>query len=141
MRAGMLGIVAAVVAGAMACSGGAPARKTEGKPRYFEMRMYTANPGKMEALQKRFRDHANRLLTRHGMEILGHWTVESGEGAGNTYVFILAYPSKEAREASWKAFMADPEWMKAKEESEKAGVLVGKVVQTFMVPLEYSAIQ
>jgi hypothetical protein len=138
MRAIIPAIVAVLAAG---CAAGAPARNAAGKPRYFEMRAYTANPGKMEALHQRFRDHANRLLARHGMEVLGHWTVESGEGAGTTLIFILAYPSKEARERAWESFKADPDWQKAKAESEKDGVLVGKVVQTFMVPTDYSRIQ
>jgi len=142
MRARMLAVVAAVLAGTAACAGGAPQGKSaSGKPRYFEMRTYTANPGKMEALHQRFRDHANRLLARHGVQVLGHWTVAKGEGEGTTLIFILAYPGPEAREASWKAFAEDPEWKKAKAESEKDGVLVGKVVQTFMNPTDYSPIQ
>jgi hypothetical protein len=140
MRArNMLAVVAVLAAG---CAARTPAAKTEaGKPRYYEMRTYTANAGKMEALHQRFRDHANRLLAKHGMEVVGHWTVESGEGAGTTMVFILAYPSKEAREKAWEAFKADPEWQKVKADSEKDGALVGKVVQTFMVPTDYSRLQ
>lgn len=140
MRArSMLAVLAALASG---CAAGAPAAgKGPAAPRFYEMRVYTANPGKMEALHQRFRDHANRLLAKHGMEVVGHWTVESGEGAGTTMVFILAYPSKEAREKAWEAFKADPEWQKAKADSERDGALVGKVVQTFMVPTDYSKLQ
>src|SRR6187401_62673 len=35
--------------------------------RVFELRTYTAPPGKLEALQTRFRDHTTRLFTKHGM--------------------------------------------------------------------------
>lgn len=133
--------MAVFLAGMTACAGPGPAGREKGAPRYFELRAYTANEGKMEALHRRFRDHTNRLLARHGVEVLGHWTVVSGEGAGRTLIFLLAYPSPEAREASWKAFLEDPEWKRAKAESEKDGVLVGKVVQTFMIPTDYSPIQ
>lgn len=108
------------------------------KTRYFEMRTYTANPGKMEALHARFRDHTNRLFTKHSIEMVGYWNPVAPE---NTLVFVLAYPSKEAREASWKAFGGDPEWVKAKAESEKDGPLVSKAVSVFMLPTDYSPLK
>ena len=42
--------------------------------RYFEMRTYHAAPGKIDALNARFRDHTNALFKKHGMEIIGFWT-------------------------------------------------------------------
>jgi len=111
------------------------------KQRFFEMREYYANPGKMDALHKRFKDHTNKLFTKHGMELVGYWVVASGEQAGQKLVFVLAYPSKEAREKSWDAFQKDADWVKAKADSEKDGPLVAKAVQTFMTPTDYSPIK
>lgn len=108
------------------------------KPRVFEMRTYVAHPGKMEALHARFRDYALRLFAKHGMEMVGFWTPTEGADADRTLVYILAYPSREAREASWAAFKADPEWVKAKAESEKDGALVQKSTAVFMNPTDYS---
>src|SRR5437868_8631585 len=85
--------------------------------RYFEMRTYTAAPGKLEALHARFRDHTNKLFIKHGIELVGYWTPADGEKKDNTLIYILAYPSKEAREKSWKEFQDDPEWKTAKEAS------------------------
>jgi hypothetical protein len=56
-------------------------------------------------------------------------------------VYILAYPSKEAREKSWKAFVDDPDWKAAKEASEKDGKLVDKVDQVFLNPTDYSPLK
>ena len=109
--------------------------------RVFEIRTYTTEPGKLDALHARFRDHTNRLFTKHGIEMVGYWTVNSGEGAGKTLVFVLAYPSKEEHAKRWKAFAEDAEWKKAKEESEKGGALVGKVVNVFMDPTDYSPVK
>src|SRR5690242_9693291 len=73
--------------------------------RFFEMRTYTAAAGKFEALHSRFRDHTNKLFRKHGMTLVGYWVpADKEKGAENTLVYILAYPSREAREASWKAF-------------------------------------
>jgi hypothetical protein len=41
------------------------------KTRYFEMRTYIANPGKLDALNARFRDHTCKLFAKHGMECIG----------------------------------------------------------------------
>lgn len=111
---------------------------TAKKDRYFEMRTYHANAGKMDALNARFRDHTNRLFQRHGIDLVGYWQPVDQR---DTLVYILAYPSKEARDASWKAFQDDPEWKKAKADSERDGVLVAKVDQVFMTPTDYSPIR
>src|SRR5882672_8633671 len=105
------------------------------------MLTYFASPGKIQALHSRFRDHTCKLFEKHGMTNVGYWQQTSGDNAENILVYILAYPSKEAREASWKAFGADPDWVKAKAESEKDGVLVGKVISTFLKGTDYSAIK
>lgn len=122
-----------------ACGGTAAAQ--DRKERFFELREYWANPGKMDALNARFRNHTNKLFVKHGMELVGYWMVAAGDDAGKKLVYVLAYPSKEAREASWKAFAADPDWKQAKAESEKDGVLVAKVVSTFLTPTDYSPIK
>src|SRR2546425_13431 len=98
----------------------------EKKERVFELRTYTAAEGKLDALNARFRDHTNKLFVKHGMELIGYWTPADGEKSRNTLIYILAYPSKEAREQSWKDFRNDPDWKKAQAESEKDGPLLIK---------------
>lgn len=134
-------LVIALVASALAVSVASSQEKAGGKMRYFEMRTYIAAPGKIEALQARFRDHTTKLFVKHGMENIGYWTPTAGENADRTLVYILAYPSKEARDASWKAFLADPDWNKAKADSEKEGKLVEKVISQFLAPTDYSPIK
>jgi hypothetical protein len=105
--------------------------------RVFEMRTYYAAPGKLEALHARFRDHTAKLFTRHGMENIGYF-VPLGDNPENKLVYFLAYPTREARDKSWAAFLADPAWVKAKAESEKGGKLVEKVEQRFLAVTDYS---
>ena len=134
-------ILAAVVGVGLVGVGYAAGANMERADRFFEMRTYYTNPGKMPALHARFKDHTTKLFEKHGMTNIGYWSPSTGENAENTLVYILAYPSKEAREKSWKAFGDDPDWKKAKADSEKDGVLVSKVVSVFMSPAEYSAIK
>src|SRR5262249_54715867 len=82
------------------------------KQRVFEMRTYYANPGKLQALHARFRDHTNGLFKKHGMDIIGYWVPNKQKEGEEKLIYILAYPSKEAADKSWKAFREDPEWKK-----------------------------
>jgi hypothetical protein len=106
--------------------------------RLFEMRTYTTHPGRLDALNKRFREHTNKLFVKHGMDLVGYWTPQDRP---DTLVYILAYPNREAREASWKAFQADPDWQAAREASEKDGKIVAKVESVFLNPTDYSPIK
>jgi hypothetical protein len=93
-----------------------------GAPRVFELRTYTATPNNLPILLKRFRDHTLTLFTKHGMTNLFYWTLLPGQsGSDNTLVYMLAHPSKEAGDEEFKTFRADPEWVAAKDASEKEG--------------------
>jgi hypothetical protein len=116
--------------------------RAEDKPdRLFEMRTYTANDGKFADLHKRFREHTNKLFVKHGMELVGYWVPADGPESENTLVYILAYPDKDAREKSWKEFMADPEWQAVYKKSHENGPLVKKVESKFLKPTDYSPIK
>ncbi len=104
--------------------------------RCFELRVYTASPGKLDALHARFRDHTVALFEKHGMTNISYFTPVPNPD--NKLVYLLAYPSKEAREESWKQFQADPDWVKAKTESELQGKLVAAVEQRFLQPTDFS---
>src|SRR5437667_83054 len=104
--------------------------------RVFEMRTYYAAPGKMDALHARFRNHTNKLFVKHGMTLIGFWSPTDAEQAKQKMIYILAYPSKEAADKSWKAFREDPDWIAAKTASEKDGKLVDKVESVFLNPTD-----
>ena len=143
MKYGKIGFVAAslfvaawVANAAQVVEGG---KKVE--TRVFEMRTYYAHPGKMAALHARFRDHTNKLFVKHGMTLIGYWSPIDAKEAEEKMVYILAYPSKKAADKSWNDFRTDPEWIIAKNASEKDGVLVKKVDSVFLNPTDYSPIK
>jgi hypothetical protein len=70
----------------------------------YEIRTYYAFPGKLEDLHSRFRNHTLKLFRKHGMEVVGFWgPTDKEKGSENTLVYILAYPSREARERPKRA--------------------------------------
>src|SRR5215472_10742131 len=110
--------------------------------RVFELRTYTTAPGKMDALNARFRNHTNRLFEKHGMTIIGFWMPTKQKEGEEKLIYILAYPSKEAADKSWKAFRDDPEWKKVVAESEKDGKLLAKPPESvYMNPTDYSPLK
>ncbi len=106
--------------------------------RVFELRTYYAAPGKMDALNARFRDHTCRLFKKHGMTVVGFWTPTNPDEAQRKLIYLLAHASKDAADKSWKAFRDDPDWTAVKTASEKDGKLVEKIEQVFLNPTDYS---
>jgi len=109
--------------------------------RVYELRTYTCYDGKLEALKARFRDHTIALFKRHGMESIGYWVPQDPEKSKNTLIYILAHPSLEAAQKNWEAFRADPEWVKARADSETAGPIVQKTESVYMNPTEFSVLK
>lgn len=131
--------VAALVAGFATRSRADKEKKMD--DRVFEMRTYYATPGKMKALHARFRDHTCGLFKKHGITLVGFWSPIDEKEAEKKMVYVLAYPSKAAADKSWKAFREDPDWIKAKSESEKDGTLVEKAESVYMNPTDYSPLK
>ena len=107
--------------------------------RCYELRTYTAAPGKLEELHARFRNHTLKIFKKHGMEVVGFWgPTDKEKGSENTLVYLLAFPNREARDNAWKSFRADAEWQAALKESEKNGKLTEKVDSVIMSSTDYS---
>jgi len=104
--------------------------KLDPRTAVYELRTYYVAPGKLEALNARFRQHTLKLFDRHGMTNVAYWS--DMDAPNGRVIYILAFPSRAAREADWKAFSQDPEWRKVAAASEANGKLVEKVNSVFM---------
>ncbi len=121
-------------------------RGTEtGMPRLFELRTYTTNPGKLEDLHTRFRDHTLRIFAKHGMTNMLYWRPTGGQPSMvNKMVYLLAFPDIEARTRSFQQFSADPEWQKVSADSQRNGQLLASpngVVAVQLTPTDYSPLK
>jgi hypothetical protein len=108
--------------------------------RVFELRVYHVVPGKMEALESRFRDTTSKLLAKHNLEVVGDWVAEGTPAWDNTFVDIVAHPSREEAKKNWDAMMADPEFQEVMK-SEQANKLVEKIDSTYMRPTDFSPLK
>ena len=116
-------------------SGTAAARSTD---RVFELRTYHALPGRLDALHSRFRDHTMRIFEKHGMTNIGYFSPQDEPLSDNTLIYIIAHENREAAKANWQAFVADPEWKKVSEESQRDGRIIETLESVFMDPTDYS---
>ena len=106
--------------------------------RTFELRTYTTEPGKLEALHARFRDHTTALFEKHGMTNVGYFIPAD---QADTLVYLLAHDSREAAAQSWQAFRDDSDWQRAYQASRADGPLVANVDSVFMRAPDYSAMK
>jgi hypothetical protein len=139
----MSGVVAAVLGLAIVSNQGftTVAVDAQGTGRVFELRTYTAQPGKFAAMQARFRDHIIPLFKKHNLELVGFWTYADAPGSENTLVYILAHKSREAAKMNWAAFSKDPVRVQVWADTEKDGPINLKVESVFLNPTEYSPIK
>ncbi len=107
-----------------------------GDERCFELRIYTAAEGKLDALHARFRDHTMKLFEKHGMTNIGYFTpLDESE---QKLFYVLAYPNRESRKKSWSSFILDQDWLTVMRSSEQNGKLLTKIESTFLHPTDYS---
>lgn len=121
---------------------GSPVTATAADPgaseRVFEMRTYITRPGRLVALQARFRNHTLALFEKHGMQNVGYWVPQDSARRDNTLIYIVSHASRAQADRNWAAFGADPEWVRVRTESEKDGVIIERIERTFLTATDYS---
>jgi len=107
--------------------------------RVFELRVYHTVPGKTSALQAEFRDKVTKLFAKHDLKAVGYWAPLDEPTSNDTFVYILAHPSREAAKQHWDAFRADPKFQAMMKEQQAPGAkIVEKVDSTYMAPTDFS---
>lgn len=139
--------------------------------RVFELRTYVATKNNLDALNARFRNHTLKLFEKHGITNIVYWVSLAGEkntcdklleaaspigGAkadvasdaptvGNALIYLITHKSQEAAQKSFGTFGQDPDWKKAREESEKAAggslTVNNGVKSLFLKPASFSPLQ
>jgi hypothetical protein len=105
-----------------------------------ELRVYRCVPGRLPALLKRFETVTLGLWERHGIRQAGFWTTVIGDSNQDLH-YLLAWESLAERERKWAAFMADPEWIAKRAETEKDGAIVANVHSQILQPTPFSSVR
>ena len=106
----------------------------------YEMRVYRVLPGRMPALLARFEKTTLGLFEKHGIRQAGFWTTLVGE-SNQDLTYLLAWDSLADRERKWTAFATDPDWIAARNESERDGQIVETIRNSLLAPTAFSALK
>lgn len=103
----------------------------------YEWRVYDIPAGKLDHIHKRFRETTMGLFRNHDINVVIFLEKVEDDGSGQLQ-YLCSFESMDARNKAFADFVADPEWTKAREESEADGPIVTKVHSTFLKPTDYS---
>jgi len=106
----------------------------------YELRIYRCVPNRLPALLKRFETKTLRIWEKHGIRQAGFWTTVLGE-SNQELTYLLAWDSLADREKKWTAFQTDPEWIAARDETEKDGAIVANVASSILAPTAFSSVK
>jgi NIPSNAP len=106
----------------------------------YELRIYRCVPNRLPALLKRFETKTLALWEKHGIRQAGFFTTMIGE-SNQELTYLLAWESLAEREKKWSAFIADPEWIAAREETEKDGAIVATLANSILQPTAFSSVR
>jgi heme-degrading monooxygenase HmoA len=102
-----------------------------------QLRIYEIFEHNKAAFHARFRDHAARIMRRHGFELVAMW--EARTDRRTEFLYVLAWPDEATKRAAWARFMADDEWKEIKRVTgAQHGELVGAQEDRLLVPTDYS---
>jgi len=104
----------------------------------YELSVYHLHEGKLPLLLDRFTNNAQRLFTRHNMHPVAYWVPTDPPLAGCTFIYILRHPSRDAADANWAKFRADPDWIALRAHTEKDGPFIISDDSTFMKLTDFS---
>jgi hypothetical protein len=105
-----------------------------------ELRVYDCAPGRLPDVLRRFETITLPLWDKHGIKQAGFWTTLIGEHS-QRLTYLLAWESLAERERKWNAFMADPDWLAARAQTEANGAIVARVTNQILAPTSFSAVR
>jgi hypothetical protein len=107
----------------------------------YEWRIYETYPGRLEALNERFSKITLKYFEKHGIKVIGFWTALVG--TSNILYYMIAFDDLAHRERAWNSFSTDPDWVKARRETEEksGGPLTERIVNMILKPTDYSPLK
>lgn len=103
----------------------------------YQLRIYEIFEHNQLAFHRRFRDHAMRIMSKYGFDIVAMWETRNQQRL--EFVYLLAWADEAVKNAAWAAFMADEEWKEIKQMTgAQHGDLVGSIEDRVLFLTDYS---
>jgi hypothetical protein len=136
-------VLLSFVAGALLTAGWTRATRVRAESeRVFELMIYHTVPGKVPDLESIFRD-VSKLQAKYKLNVIGYWVPEDPAWQ-NTFVYLVAHPSREEAKANWHALHADPAFLPYRKAAEPLIEQVNgefHVDEIYMRPTNFSAMK
>ncbi|MGE8542531.1 NIPSNAP family protein [Acinetobacter sp. ANC 3813] len=89
----------------------------------YELRFYYIEKGRMADIEARMRDGLPPLLNKHGINVVGRWSVLAGPQC-SMFIYLMAWKDNTERDTNWGGFYNDPEWWALRAETNAGTELV-----------------
>jgi hypothetical protein len=111
--------------------------------RVFELLVYHTKPGQVPALESIFRDVA-KLQAKHDLKVVGYWVPSDDPAWANTFIYLVAHPSRDEAKKNWDALHADPAFPEYRKQAAQLIERVEeryRVDEVYMRPTDFSAMR
>ena len=105
----------------------------------YELRSYDVVPGRMPAMNARFKNHTMGLFGKHGIEVVGFWEVVVG--TSNVLHYIVRFDDLGTASAPGRLSGAIPSGSASAPSPSKDGPIVARVRNEIWRPAPYSPMQ
>lgn len=106
--------------------------------RIYELRVYTPNDGKQNALNELIAKSGIRAMSKHGIELLGAWV--PADTKDQRVVTLVGHAVKSDPAKNWAAFQSDEGWKADRTNAYAAGEIMKRenITQITMNATDYS---
>jgi NIPSNAP. len=104
----------------------------------FQLRTYFCFDGKIDDIQKRFKDHTQALFEKQGLINYPYFLTEENDGSQPKLVYLLGHRDRGQFDQAFDNFRKDPDWIKARDASEENGKIVERVDAVYLKALPFS---
>lgn len=111
--------------------------------RVFELMIYHTVPGKVPVLESIFRD-VSKMQDKYGLKVVGYWVPNEDPVWANTFIYVVAHPSREEANKNWHALHADPAFPPYREQASQILEKVNdqyRVDEVYMRPTDFSVMK
>jgi hypothetical protein len=111
--------------------------------RVFELLVYHTVPGQVPALESIFRDVA-KLQAKHDLNVVGYWVPSDDPAWANTFIYLVAHPSRDEAKKNWDALHADPAFPEYRKQAAQLIERVDeryRVDEVYMRPTDFSSMR
>jgi hypothetical protein len=115
--------------------------KSNASEKVFELRAYTLYPGKIPAINARFKNYTRELFQKHGITNVIYWYSVEKDGKQPQLIYLVTHKSEKAAKASFESFGKDKTWQMVRDASERDGPIVEKIDSSFFKTLHFSPLK